>query len=341
MWPVSAAIDPEVGVASTDPLMELRGMTHDPGAVSLIAGPLYHGAPGAWALQGLHHGHCVLLAGRWDSETFLRLVERYRVRTAQLAPIHFHRLLTLPDEVRDRYDVGSLQVVSHSGAATPVATKHRMMAWFGPVLWEYYAASEGFGTSITPTDWLAHPGSVGRADGNGAAMLILDEDGKELPAGETGQLWIRLSATMRSSYLGDPEATAASRRGEYHSVGDMAYLDAEGWLYLVDRRTDMILSGGVNVYPAEVEDALRRHPGVADVAVIGVPDEEWGWRVHAVVVPADGALAGPALAEEIRGFAEQVLAGYKRPRGLEFRESLPYSPTGKLLRRALRDEPSP
>jgi long-chain acyl-CoA synthetase len=337
-WPVRASVEPEAAIAATDPIMALRGMVHDPTAVSMVTGPLYHGAPGSWGLQGLHHGHTVLLLGKWDSERFLHLVERYRVTTAQLAPIHFHRLLQLPPEVRSRYDISSLQVVSHAGAATPVPVKQAMMDWWGPVLWEYYAASEGWGTSISPTDWLAHPGSVGRHDGNGATMKVLDETGEELPPGEVGTLWIRNPGGVNSSYLDDPEKTAASRRDEFYTVGDLARIDEEGWVYIVDRRTDLILSGGVNIYPAEVEDVLRTHPAVDDVAVVGAPDPEWGQSVHAVVVPAPGVDPGEDLVARIREHAERSLARFKVPRRFEFRNALPYTPTGKLLRGRLRDE---
>lgn len=336
-WPPST-MDPEVAGAASDPIMALRGAVHDPGAVTVVAGPLYHGTPGSWGLQGLHHGHTVVLMDRWDSEGFLRTVEEYRATTAQLAPIHFHRLLALPAEVRERYDVSSLRIVSHAGAATPVDVKQRMMDWFGPVLWEYYAASEGFGTSISPEEWLTRPGSVGRHDANGATMEVRDEQGAVLPVGETGALWIRNPGGVLTEYLGDPEKTAASRSGEFYTAGDHAYLDADGYVYIVDRRTDMILSGGVNIYPAEIENALRTHSSVADVAVVGAPDPEWGQRVHAIVVPAPGTEPGPELEAALRAHAEVALARYKLPRDLEFRASLPYSDTGKLLRRTLRAE---
>jgi long-chain acyl-CoA synthetase len=337
VWPVNATATPEQALAATEPLMELRGMRHDATAVSMVTGPLHHGAPGAWGLQGLHRGHTVVLMGRWDGEGFLRLVEQHRVTGVQMAPIHFHRLLQLPLEVRSRYDTSSLQVVSHAGAATPVEVKRQMMDWWGPVLWEYYASSEGYGTSISPTEWLEHPGSVGRADGNGAAMRVLDEEGRELPPGEVGTLWVRNPGGVLTTYLGDPDKTAASHRDGYYTVGDMAYIDADGWLFLVDRRTDLILSGGVNIYPAELEAALREVPAVADVAVVGLPDAEWGQRVHAVVVPAPGATPGPELAERILAAAGVRLARFKVPRSVEFREALPYTASGKLLRRELRD----
>jgi len=338
VWPVRAAVAPEEALASTDALMAARGMRHDPTAITLVTGPLYHGAPYSWAVQGLHRGHTVVLPGRWDSEGFLRLVERYRVTTAQLAPIHFHRLLSLPAAVRARYDTSSLRVVSHAGAPTPVEVKRRMIDWWGPVLEEYYACSEGYGTNISSADWLAHPGSVGRADAAGVRMKILDPDGREAPPGTPGTLWVRNPTAVNSSYLGDSDRTAAQRDDDgYYTVGDMAYIDADGWLFIVDRRTDLILSGAVNIYPAEVERALRAHPAVPDVAVIGLPDPEWGQRVHAVVVAAPGREPGPELAEEIRAVAAERLARFKVPRHIEFTDALPYSPTGKLLRRELRD----
>jgi long-chain acyl-CoA synthetase len=265
-------------------------------------------------------------------------VERYRVTTAQLAPVHFFRLLQLPEDVRKRFDVNSLQVISHAGAPTPIQTKRQMIDWMGPILYEYYGSSEGWGTTISSPDWLAHPGSAGRYDSEGARMKILDEGGAELPAGEPGTLWVRNPTGVNSEYLDDPAATAANRLGEYYTVGDIAYLDKDGWLFIVDRRTDLILSGAVNVYPAEVEDVLRRHPAVADVAVVGVPDPEWGQRVCAVIVPLPGHPAGPALATQILGLAGTSLARYKVPRQIEFRDSLPYSPVGKLLRRQVRAE---
>ena len=338
VYPLSPGVSPEEAVERTDPLMRRRGMWTDPDGVSLVTGPLYHGAPGAWGLQSLHHGHTVVLTGRWDSELVLDLMERHRVTTAQFAPIGFHRLLALPDEVRHHYDPTPLKAVSHAGAACPIEIKRRMMDWWGAVLYEYYASSEGYGTSIGPQEWLAHPGSVGRADGDGATMLVLDEDGAELAAGEVGTLWIRNPGGVLSEYLNDPEKTAASHRDGFYTAGDQARIDDSGWLYIVDRRTDLILSGGVNIYPAEVERALASHSAVADVVVVGLPDPEWGARVHAVVVTTEVATPGPDLEADLRSHAARSLARFKVPRSMEFRDSLPYSPTGKLLRRVIVDE---
>ena len=338
VFPVRREVTPELGIAASNPIMARRGMRTDPAAVSLVTGPLYHGAPGSWGLHGLHYGHSVVLLGRWDSERTLQLIERERVTTAQMAPIHFFRLLQLPAEIRRKYDVSSLRVVIHAGAACPVDVKRQMMDWLGPVLYEYYGSSEGYGTSIGPQEWLAHPGSVGSATADGATMKVLDDDGRELGADEVGTLWIRNPGGALSEYLNEPEKTAASHRDGFYTVGDQARIDPDGWVYIVDRRVDLILSGGVNIYPAEVERAISGHPRVAEVAVVGLPDAEWGQRVHAVVVPAAGAVPGEDLSQSITAHAAGTLASFKLPRSIEFRDSLPYTPSGKLLRRVLAEE---
>jgi long-chain acyl-CoA synthetase len=254
------------------------------------------------------------------------------------APIHFFRLLQLPENVRGKYDHSSLKVVSHAGATCPVDIKQKMMDWLGPVLYEYYASSEGYGTSIGPDEWLAHPGSVGLATGDGATMKVLDDDGRELGPDEVGTLWIRNPGGLLSEYLNEPAKTAASHRDGFYTAGDQARIDPGGWVYIVDRRVDLILSGGVNIYPAEVERAIGDHPRVAEVAVVAAPDPEWGQRVHAVIVPAAGAQPGDDLKQEVTAHAAKTLASFKLPRSIEFRDSLPYTPSGKLLRRVLTDE---
>jgi long-chain acyl-CoA synthetase len=313
-------------------------MDYDPAGITLVCGPLYHGAPNSWGLQALHHGHTVVLMDKWDNHEFLRLVEEYGVTTAQLAPIHFRRLLSLPAEERRRFDTGSLLVVSHAGAATSVDDKRRMMEWLGPVLWEYYASSEGFGTSISPHDWLEHPGSVGRVDGNGADMKVVDDEGNTLASGEVGTLWIRNPGGLTTTYFGAVADRPMTDEDGFYTAGDMAFVDDEGWLFIVDRRVDLILSGGVNIYPAEVEVALADHPEVADVAVVAAPDQEWGQRVHAVVVPRSPVDDPDAFTAGLLDHARTKLGRFKVPRSVELRSELPYSPTGKLLRRVLRDE---
>jgi long-chain acyl-CoA synthetase len=335
LWPSTAEVTPEEAIRRARPMFERRGMFGS--GVTLICGPLYHGAPGSQALECLHLGHTIVLMDKWDSERALQLIEQHRVTHAQMAPIHFHRLLQLDPEVRARYDVSSLVAVTHAGASCPVSVKAAMMEWFGPVLYEYYAASEGYGTSISPTDWLAHPGSVGHIASDGADIVVLDESLEPVPAGEVGTIYIRHATLGESQYLGDPEKTAASRaRDGYRTFGDMGYIDPDGWLYIVDRRTDMILSGGVNIYPAEIEHVLITHPLVADCAVIGEPDDEWGSRVVALVVLVEPHALDETLVEDLRRHCGQHLARFKIPRRFEARDGLPYSPAGKLLRTALR-----
>ena len=335
LWPARVGVTPEVAVRATAPMFVRRGMSI--GGASLVCGPLYHGAPGAQAIQGLNFGQAVVLLDRWDSERVLALIEEHGVTHAQMAPIHFHRLLQLPDSTRERYDVSSLRAVTHAGSGCPVPVKQAMMDWFGPVLYEYYAASEGYATSIAPADWLEHRGSVGHIASDGAEIIIVDDAGRsELGPGEIGTVFVRLPGAPESEYLGDPEKTAESRReGGYRTFGDMGYVDAGGWLFLVDRRSDMILSGAVNIYPAEVEEVLKRHPDVSDAAVIGVPDVEWGQRVMAFVVA--GVDASPELEHSLRSHCDRHLARFKCPRDYQVRAELPYSPAGKLLRRELRD----
>ncbi|MFD9888988.1 AMP-binding protein [Amycolatopsis sp. NPDC059027] len=316
-------------------VMELLGVSPGTG-VHLVPCPLYHAAPGAYSLSALHLGHTVALMSRFDAEETLRLIERYRVTTTHVVPTMLHRLLRLPEEVRTRYDLSSLTSVMHGAAPCPREVKERMLAWLGPIVTEYYGASEGMVSVVQPDEWLAEPGTVGRPL-PGVRVKVLGEDGAELPAGETGTLYFS-SVHTDLGYHRDPEKTAANRSGEFLTVGDVGYLDAEGRVFLRDRRTDLILSGGVNIYPAEIEARLLSHPDVADVAVIGEPDEEWGQRVVAMVQPGEGVAADDALAERLAAHCRGALAGFKTPRRFEFRDRLPRTDSGKMLRRTLRAE---
>jgi long-chain acyl-CoA synthetase len=248
----------------------------------------------------------------------------------------FHRLLKLPEAEQRRYDVSSLKSVIHAAAPCPVETKQKMMAWWGPVIYEYYAATEGGGAYVKPRDWLQHPGTVGKPF-PGAMLKILDESGQELPQGEVGTIYMG-SPLGEFEYYKDKEKTAKARQGNLFTVGDVGYFDKDGWLFISDRKTDMIISGGVNIYPAEIEAVLHQHPKVADVAVFGVPDDDWGESVKAIVEPLPGVSASPELAEEILIYCREKLASYKVPRSVEFRDSLPRLTTGKLYKRLLRDE---
>nr|WP_285708989.1 AMP-binding protein [Microtetraspora sp. NBRC 16547] len=303
-------------------------------AVHLVTAPMYHASPCAHTQFALHLGHTVVIAPRFDPAEILALIARYRVTNAMMVPTMFHRMLKLPAEVRERYDVSSLRQVVHTGAACPVAVKRAIMEWWGPVLYEYYGSTEStVAFAVKPQDWLAHPGTVGRP-APGFEARILDENGVELPPGEPGLIYVK-SSLGGFEYRKDPAKTAASMRGEWYTPGDIGYLDEDGFLFLCDRRTDLIVSGGVNIYPAEIEAALLEHPAVADVAVIGVPDEEWGQVAVALVQAVEGA---DVTAEELLKHCEPRIARFKHPRMIEFREELPRTPTGKLSRSSVREE---
>ncbi len=244
-------------------------------------------------------------------------------------------MLALPDEVRNRYNVSSLRHVIHGAAPCSPEVKRKMIEWWGPVLDEYYASTEGVGGTIIFSDeWLGKPGSVGKARGDNE-IVILGDDGARLASGEIGTVY----STARGGfeYFKDPEKTARARLGNYSTVGDVGYLDEDGYLYLCDRKVDMIISGGVNIYPAEVEHALIDHPKVVDVAVFGIPSEEWGEEVKAVVEPGSDVLAGPALVAELLEFLRTRIARYKVPKSIDFVSEMPRDPSGKLYKRKLRD----
>jgi long-chain acyl-CoA synthetase len=302
--------------------------------VYLCPAPLYHAAPLGWSMGTIRLGGTVVLMERFDPEECLRAISLRHVTAAQFVPTHFVRLLKLPPGARDGCDTSSLRTVVHAAAPCPVEVKRQMIDWLGPVLVEYYAGSEGNGmTMIDSPDWLSHPGSVGRAVVG--TVHIVGEDGDELSAGEDGVVYFDGPSF---EYHHDPVKTASSRNGNgWSTLGDIGHLDDEGYLYLSDRRTDLIISGGVNIYPAEIEEALIMHPAVADVAVIGVPDAEMGESVLAIVQLADGGAGSGRLAAELMLHCRSRLASFKCPRSIEFTAALPRTPTGKLLRRRLRE----
>ncbi|MBJ3805570.1 AMP-binding protein [Streptomyces flavofungini] len=305
-----------------------------PGAYTqLCAAPLYHAAPGLFANMAMQFGHTVVIAERPRTEDWLELVERHRVGVLFAVPTVLHRLLRLPAEVRGRYDVSSLSAVVHGAAPCPPDVKRRAIDWFGPVLYEFYAATEGGVTAASSADWLARPGTVGQPLAD-IDVRILDGDGRPVAVGETGGVYFR--PVVPFTYYKDAEKTERAMRGGYFTAGDEGYVDEDGWLYLRDRRTDLIISGGVNVYPAEVEAVLIAHPDVADVAVVGVPDAEWGQRVAAVVQPEPGIPGDDTFADRLAAHCRGALAGFKVPRVIEFRERVPRSEAGKVLRREIR-----
>ncbi|MER6980086.1 AMP-binding protein [Streptomyces carpinensis] len=311
-------------------------VTPDKG-VHLVCSPIYHAAPTGHAYAFLQLGHTVVIQGRFDPEAVLQAIEKYRVTSVHMVPTHFHRMLRLPEEVRARYDLSSLEAVIHAGAPCPVPIKHQMIEWLGPVLWEYLASTEGGVSLVDSHEWLRRPGTVGHPTPN-TVVKILDEEGKEVPTGEPGTIYFGLEGQGPTfEYHNDPAKTAATRRGNLATVGDYGYFDEDGYVFLLDRRTDLIISGGVNIYPAEIEQALITHPAVADVAVIGILDPEWGQSVLAVVQPAPGAVTGEELTAELRAHCARQLASFKIPRRFDFRADFPRTETGKLQRRKLRD----
>jgi long-chain acyl-CoA synthetase len=253
-----------------------------------------------------------------------------------MVPTMFHRLLALPGEVRESYDVSSLRFVIHGAAPCPVAVKQRLIEWIGPVVVEYYAATEGLGTFVDSHAWLARPGTVGKPLVD-KAVIVADEDGVALLPGEEGLVFLRAAGAARFAYYGDEEKTSAAFRGEYFTLGDVGYLDEDGYLFLTDRSSNLIISGGVNIYPAEVDAVLLEHESVADVAVIGVPNDEWGEEVKAVVELRAGREPSAQLAEELLALCRERLAHYKCPRSVDFVGSLPREDTGKIYKRLLRD----
>jgi long-chain acyl-CoA synthetase len=308
------------------------------GGRSLLVGPVYHSAQWLCSYGLLCAGRSVVMRARFDAEETLRLIQEHRITNVHLVPTQFVRLLRLPERTRRAHDLSSLAAVWHGAAPCPVPVKKQMIEWLGPVVNEYYGSTESaVNTVVSSTEWLERPGTVGRALPT-TELHVLRDDGTEAAPMEPGRLWFRYTSGDDVEYWGDPEKTAAMHRQDgLFSTGDIGYLDADGYLFLADRAIDMIISGGVNIYPAEVEGVLITHPAVRDVAVFGVPDEEFGEQVKAVVCLEEGFEPSDALADELIAFARRTLAGYKSPRTVDFAGDLPRAPTGKLYKRLLRD----
>jgi long-chain acyl-CoA synthetase len=326
--PISLESDPTVAF--------LRAIQFTEGGVFLSPAPLYHTAPIVWS-SGVHRmGGTSVVMEKFDPVRALELIQQYHVTHSLMVPTMFVRMLKMPEQQRLSFDVSSLQTVIHAAAPCPVEIKRQMIDWWGPLISEFYSSSEVAGaTFITADDWLAHPGSVGRP------MIgvphVLDDDGNELSAGEVGQLWF--SGGMQFEYHNDPEKTKqAWGRNGWASVGDVGYVDGDGYVYLTDRKSFMIISGGVNIYPQEAENVLIEHPKVLDAAVFGIPNAEMGEEVKAVVQPRDPAAGGPELQRELMAYCRDKLASYKCPKSIDFRSELPRSDTGKLFKKALQQE---
>ena len=302
----------------------------------LSPAPLYHSAPQSNAALALRHGGTVVIMEQFDPERYLALVEQYRITHSQLVPTMFSRMLKLPEAARLAHDLSSLKFIVHAAAPCPVPVKQQMIDWWGPIIHEYYGATEGLGFSAcNSAEWLAHPGTVGKV--LLGELQVLDEAMQPAPRGQPGELWFRTASPF--VYFNDPERTQASRSadGTMSTVGDVGYLDNDGFLFLTDRSTFMIISGGVNIYPQECENLLISHPQVADAAVFGVPNDDLGEEVKAVVQPIPGVVADEAFAASLIAYCREHLAPMKCPRSVDFSDALPRLPTGKLYKKPLRD----
>ena len=326
------------------------GMIHQPGLaaamqsfgydaatdVHLCTGPLHHAAPLVFSLaMPLAQGVPVVLMDGWDAEHALRLISSYRITHSHMVPVMFRRMMEVAEEDRARYDTSSLRVVVHGAAPCPRSVKQSMIDWFGPIFYEYYAATEGWGCYANSEEWLARPGTVGRPEVG--QVEILDIEGESLPPGQEGMVFLRAPEGGRFAYYDNEPETRAAYSGSYFTLGDIGYVDIEGYLYLRDRSVDVIHVEGVNVYPAELDGVLVGHAAVADAATVGVPCDEWGERVVSVVELADGFVASEELSEELRAWCAEQLADFKCPREVVFEGALPRLENGKIYRRLVRD----
>ena len=308
------------------------------GARYLSTGPLYHSAPITWSTSMHALGATAVVMRRFDAEMALRIIDHQRITHVQFVPTMFQRILNLPPEVREQYDMSSLQAVWHAAAPCPIHVKRAMIEYFGPVLWEYYAGSEGGGTMIDSEEWLARPGSVGR-HWTGGTIRILDPMTKaEQPPGQAGLIYFEPVSIHRFAYHNDPAKTNDAYHDGLFTLGDIGKLDDEGYLYLTDRKSNMIISGGVNIYPQEIEDVISQHHAVQDVAVFGIPNEEYGEQVMAAIQLVDPDRGDSDMAAEIEAHCRDSLAGFKVPRRIEFFADLPRDDNGKLYKRRLRDQ---
>jgi len=328
--------DPDVMAELFTGFFSLFGIPHREDHVHLCTSPNYHTAVTTFAGNALNSGHRVVFMDKWDPEQTLAKIQDHKVTHTHMVPTQFHRMLQLPDEVKAKYDVSSMQWAIHAAAPCPIDVKQKMLDWWGPVIWEYYGATEGGGTTATPQDWLKYPGTVGSPWAI-SELKITDDEGAVVDPGVPGTVWMKMGG-QDFEYKGDKSKTDENHDADgFFTVGDIGYLNEDGFLFLCDRKSDMIIAGGVNIYPAEIEGEILAHPGVGDVAVFGIPDDDMGEQIKAVVEPVAGQAAGEELRASIMSHIEGRLAKFKWPKSIDFVDELPREPTGKLLKRQLRD----
>jgi long-chain acyl-CoA synthetase len=330
-----APLSPDLVSSLMTGFLSMFDLTAEDDNVHICGSPLYHTAVLVFSTSSLHFGHAMALMDKWRPEDMLRLIDRYKVTHSHMVPTQFHRLLALPKETRDRYDVSSLRAMVHAAAPCPVETKWQMLEWWGDSIYEYYAATEGGGTLCKPQEWRKYPGTVGKAWPS-ADIKIFDDDGNELGAGQLGTVYMLLGQA-NFEYKDDARKTRDNRIGNYFTVGDIGELNEEGFLFLRDRKNDMIISGGANIYPAEIESEMIQHPRIADVAVFGIPHDDWGEEVKSVVELVEGTPRDDATRDDIFEFLKPRLAKMKTPRSIDFIDEMPRDPNGKLYKRKLRD----
>lgn len=330
---------PDTPWGEAEPVFVARKTRYDfdDNSIYLSPAPLYHAAPLGFTMNVLRYGGTCIVMEHYDSEAALSLIEQYQITHSQWVPTMFVRMLKLPQDLRHKYNLSSHKVAIHAAAPCPIAVKEEMIEWWGPIINEYYAGTEGNGsTTITSKEWLEHRGSVGKP-ADGINLHILDDDFSAVPVGESGGVYFEGGGTF--VYLGDEEKTSSSRSPQgYSTLGDIGYLDEDGYLYLTDRKSFMIISGGVNIYPQEAENALITHPDVIDVAVFGVPNADFGEEVKAVVQPTDMGISGPELEAKLIAYTREKISHIKCPRSIDFMAELPRHPTGKLYKRLLKDK---
>lgn len=330
-----ADISPDLIATLMSSFLGMFGIAPEDDNVHFCGSPLYHTAVLVFSSNALHIGHAVVLQDKWIPEEMLMLIEKYKVTHSHMVPTQFHRLLKLDEGVRSKYDMSSLRAMIHAAAPCPVETKWKMLDWWGDSIYEYYAATEGGGTLVTPQEWRKYPGTVGKA-WPGSDIKIYDDDENELGPNQVGAVYMLLGSAD-FEYKDAGKKTKDNRIGKYFTVGDIGELNDEGYLFLRDRKLDMIISGGANIYPAEIEAELIQHPKIADVAVFGIPNDDWGEEIKAVIEVVDGVTPGDDLSAEILSWCENRLAKMKTPRSIDYADELPRDPNGKLYKRKLRD----